>query len=104
MEPEQVKGDTKTNLGWWSDRLESRKPSWLVGARCTASSPVAFVTLLQTTDAGSITSPAITMDGARATVTWSEHGAGRGLTIDRVLSGAIVRGPFSWPERTVSTP
>jgi hypothetical protein len=103
IELQRVKGDTETNLGWFSDRLESRTPSWLVGARCKVSGPVAVLTLMQTVDAGAITDAALSMDGARAIVTWSENGVGRGLTIDRVMSGAIVRGPFSRPERVGST-
>jgi hypothetical protein len=103
IELQRVKGDTETNLGWFSDRLESRTPSWLVGARCKVSGPVAVLTLMQTVDAGAITDAGISMDGARAIVTWSENHVGRGLTIDRVMSGAIVRGPFSRPERVGST-
>ena len=78
-------------------------PAWLVGARCKVPGPVAVLTLMQTVEAGSITDAGISMDDARAVVTWSENGVGRGLTIDRVMSGAIVRGPFSRPETVVSS-
>ena len=103
IELQRVKGDTDTNLGWFSDRLESRTAG-LAGRRevqCPRSGGRADP--LQTVDAGAITDAAITMDGARAIATWSENGVGRGLTIDRVLSGAIVRGPFSRPETVGST-
>jgi hypothetical protein len=103
IELQRVKGDTETHLGWFSDRLESRAPAWLVGARCKVPGPVAVLTLMQTVEAGSITDAGISMDDARAVVTWSENGVGRGLTIDRVMSGAIVRGPFSRPETVVSS-
>jgi len=103
IELQRVKGDTETHLGWFSDRLESRTPAWLVGARCKVPGPVAVLTLMQTVEAGSITDAGISMDDARAVVTWSENGVGRGLTIDRVMSGAIVRGPFSRPETVVSS-
>jgi Heparinase II/III-like protein/Heparinase II/III N-terminus len=103
IELHRVKGDPETHLGWFSDRLEHRTPAWLVGARCKVPGPVAVLTLMQTVDAGSITNAGISMDDARAVVTWSEKGVGRGLTIDRVMSGAIVRGPFSRPETVVSS-
>jgi hypothetical protein len=103
IEMQRVKGDTGTNLGWFSDRLESRIPSWLVGARSKVPGPVAVLTLMQTVDAGAITDAAIRMDGARTIATWSEDGVGCGLTIDRIMSGAIVRGPFSRPETVGST-
>jgi len=101
---EQVKADAENQLGWWSDRLEARTPSWLVGARCRAVGPVAVLTLLRTVDAGAITEPAISMAGVRVTASWYEHGVERGLTIDRTLSGAVVDGPFSRAEEVLSNP
>ncbi|RDH78993.1 hypothetical protein DVS77_08480 [Mycolicibacterium moriokaense] len=104
LEFEQVKGDPDSHLGWWSDQLETRTPAWLLGARCRATAPVAVLTLLRTVDTRAITDPVIEMDGVRASATWSEHGVARGLTIDRVLSRAIVNGPFSRAREVVSNP
>lgn len=42
--PDHIRGDTETNLGWWSHRLESRVPAWLVGSRVHAPTPVALAT------------------------------------------------------------
>jgi hypothetical protein len=99
----QVKADLESHLGWWSDRLESRTPSWSVGARCSAATPVAFVSLMRTVDAGAITEPTIVMNGRKLVVSWSEHGVDRGVTIDRTSSGAIVEGPFMRARGAVST-
>lgn len=41
-----VRGDPVTNLGWWSHRLESREPAWVVGSWCAAPLPIALVTVL----------------------------------------------------------
>ena len=104
IQAEHVKADPDSHLGWWSDRLEARTPSWLVGGRCQSAAPVAIVTLLRVGDAGAITEPAIVMDGAMLVVTWSEHGVRRGLSIDSSRPGAVMRGPFSRAVRMVSTP
>ena len=103
IQAEHVKADPDSHLGWWSDRLEARTPSWLVGARCQSGAPVAMVTLLRTIDAGAISEPKIVMDGATLVVTWSEHGIECGLSIDSSRSGAVTRGPFSGAMKVVST-
>lgn len=99
----QVKADSESHLGWWSDRLESRTPSWSVGARCRAAAPAAVVSLLRTDDAVAIAEPTIVMNGRKLVVSWSEHGVQRGVTIDPVFSGAIVEGPFMRARGAVST-
>ncbi|GAB0104508.1 alginate lyase family protein [Nocardia sp. JMUB6875] len=43
---DSVRGDETTDLGWWSERLESREPAWLISARCSGSAPFAVVTVL----------------------------------------------------------
>jgi len=103
IQAEHVKADPGSHLGWWSDRLETRTPSWLVGGRCQSAAPVAILTLLRTGDAGAITEQAVVMDGAMLVVTWSEHGVRRGLSIDSSRPGAVMRGPFSQAGRMVST-
>ena len=54
IEAEHVRADPDSHLGWWSDRLEARTPSWLVGARCQSTAPVAILSVLRTVDAGAI--------------------------------------------------
>ncbi|TWH23070.1 heparinase II/III-like protein [Rhodococcus rhodochrous J45] len=43
---DEVRGDTETNLGWWSNRLESRVPAWLVGSVVHTGTPVVLATAL----------------------------------------------------------
>ncbi|WP_082943695.1 alginate lyase family protein [Mycobacterium sp. 1274761.0] len=101
---EQVRADSESQLGWWSDRLEARTPAWLLGARCVVSTPVALLTLLCTEDAGAISDPAIGMDGSTLTATWSEHDCRRGLTIDHLLPRSVVSGPFWRVDKIGSKP
>ena len=102
LELQQTKADPEGHLGWWSDRLEARVPSWLIGARCRATGPVAVLTLLRAVDSKAITDPAITMDGVSVTASWYEHGMARGFTIDRTRSGAVVNEAFSQGKEVLS--
>jgi hypothetical protein len=48
--PYEVRGDAERGLGWWSSRLESREPSWLVGGYCTGGVPTVVATVLNPLD------------------------------------------------------
>jgi hypothetical protein len=55
-------------LGWWSDRLEARRPCWFVGAQVAPDAgPVVVATLLAAGAAGDVDAPAIET-GADGTV------------------------------------
>jgi hypothetical protein len=62
------------------------------------------LTLIRTRDIDAITQAAITVHSGRTTATWEENGVARELVIDRIFSGAIVRGPFPSSGRTVNAP
>lgn len=68
---DEVRGDTDTNLGWWSHRLESRVPAWLISSRVHAEPPVALATALTP------------LDGRRRTVS--------GLTVELHDDVVVVR-------------
>lgn len=89
VETGQIRGDTDSGLGWWSDRLEGRVPAWLLTARTGADLPVALLSLLHTVDSGLIALPEITCSGEVLAVSWSQDGIRRGLTIDTGRSGAV---------------
>lgn len=89
VETGQVRGDTDSGLGWWSDRLEGRVPAWLLTARTGAGLPVALLSLLHTVDSGLIALPEITRSGEVLAVSWSQDGIRRALTIDTSRSGAV---------------
>ena len=102
LELEQVKADSEGHLGWWSDRLEARVPSWLIGARGRGAGPAAVLTLLRAGSPQAITDPEITMDGVSVTATWNEHGMARGFTIARTPSPAVVNEALSQGEGVLS--
>ena len=64
MVVEQIRGDYESGIGWWSDRLESRIPAWVVGARCCAPLPLAILTVLSTAETLTIAAPTIVREGA----------------------------------------
>ena len=48
----EVRGDEHSGLGWWSERLESRRPAWLLGAVVHGELPLVVATLLHPVEAG----------------------------------------------------
>lgn len=97
IEIEEIRADADSGLGWWSDRLEARVPAWLLTARAHTGLPLAMLTVLRTTDAGVITTPEITSGGDRLTVSWTDDGLERALSIDIGRSGAVTSLPRSIP-------
>lgn len=81
--PYAVRGDAESGRGWWSDRLEQRRPSWLVGGRARAHGPELIATVIWTGDRH----PApirVAREGGRAIIEWHEGGARRlELDLDR---------------------
>ena len=53
LEIDAVRGNADSNLGWWSDGLESRVPAWWLSARCEAELPLVTASLLSTAGNGS---------------------------------------------------
>ncbi len=91
IEVEQLRGDDVSHLGWWSDSLEVRTPAWLIGPRCRASLPLAFLSVLCPSNAVTIADPRIHQEGHMLFASWSEEGTPRQLVIDSSAGGAVVR-------------
>lgn len=87
---EQIRGDYESGLGWWSERLESRVPAWVVGARCSALLPLAILTVLSTDGAVMISAPDIVREGPLLIVGWHENGVRTEWTIDTDSAGSVV--------------
>ncbi|MEJ2888094.1 heparinase II/III family protein [Actinomycetospora aeridis] len=72
-------------LGWWSERLEGRRPCWLVGDEVwlRPGSPCVLATVLLTGAAATaeVAMPAVSLAGGTATVTWSGTGVTRVTTV-----------------------
>ncbi len=102
VEIEQHRGDTASQLGWCSDRLEARQPAWLLTARARSVLPLAMLSVLRTDGIGEIALPQIVRSSETLMANWSECGFRRGLKIDIAGSGAVVDIPFLSPVRLVS--
>ncbi|MFI6865290.1 alginate lyase family protein [Nocardia sp. NPDC050406] len=93
--PNQVRGDTDSDLGWWSERLESREPSWLIGARCCGTAPFVIATVLCPGDGEPVHAVGVTRAGPEIRVRWRDGATPRGLLIDTRFDGAV---RFSTPD------
>lgn len=76
-----VRADEATALGWWSERLEERRPAWLVGAALEAAVPLAVATLIA--GAGEAEDLRVTSDDEAAVVSWNGPGGPVRLRFDR---------------------
>lgn len=66
-------GDADRDLGWWSDRLESRVPAWWLNAVCNAELPIAIATLIsRSDDADGVAGLEVSLSSDLVTVNWSE--------------------------------
>jgi hypothetical protein len=87
---EQVKGDERRHLGWWSESFESRTPSWWVGTVQTGGLPTAIATLLVPAGSSAVTDVEVALSEDAINVTWREGDVRRGLMVGR--DGA----PVTW--------
>jgi hypothetical protein len=91
MTLEEVRGDESSHLGWWSDRLEARVPSWLIGAVVDATVPVVVATVIQPAagEEAFVTGLTVSQHLEVITATWCSHGERRTVLIDRSDDGAV---------------
>jgi hypothetical protein len=98
-------------LGWWSDRLEARRPCWFVGAQVAPDAgPVIVATLLAAGAAEDVDEPAIET-GADGTVRvrWSGTSGPRETVVGAPSSGAghttgsgsVLPAPIGWGATSV---
>ncbi|MBL1074057.1 alginate lyase family protein [Nocardia sp. 2] len=91
LAPNQLRGEEDTALGWWSELLESREPSWLIGAQACGTGPFAVATVL--TPLTAEVSPArdlrIDLADTEIRVRWTDGGIDRALSVDITRDGAV---------------
>lgn len=88
--PEEVRGDERNQLGWWSNRLESREPSWLVGTFCEAYLPLVTATvILPLVDDRGVDHLAVAHRGSAIDVQWSDWRRAYRTSIDTSRSGCV---------------
>jgi hypothetical protein len=89
---EDVRGDESADLGWWSDRLESREPSWWLSAACRGELPVVIATLITPTDDVATSDFEVDLRGDRIQARWTEDDRRRRLTIQTAGSADVAEG------------
>ncbi len=89
---EDVRGDESADLGWWSDRLESREPSWWLSAACRGELPVVIATLITPTDDVTTSDFEVDLTGNRIRAGWTEDDRRRRLTIHTAGSADVSEG------------
>lgn len=87
----RIRGDHNSGLGWWSNRLEARDPSWLMGAVTRGSMPLVIATTIGLPqDTGHLpTDVAVSQVGEVITVSWRTGGKRHAVIIDRSRAGAV---------------
>lgn len=81
----QVVGDETSELGWWSDRLETRRPSYLLRSEAQGPVPVVLATVARRVAADGtlpVRDLRVEVVGDEARVSWSEHGKPASTTLD----------------------
>jgi hypothetical protein len=68
------RAEEDTQVGWWSDRLESRRPAWLVGMRVESDGALALATVIAAPSAAPEPTR-VRIDGDLAIVGWGAHEA-----------------------------
>lgn len=87
---EQVRGDEENHWGWWSSRLESREPSWLVGCSCVADLPLVVATIIQPVmDRQGVIDLGVSHLGAAIEVECSDSRRSWRTSIDTTLSACV---------------
>ncbi|ADU00722.1 alginate lyase family protein [Mycolicibacterium gilvum] len=83
------RGDEEMQLGWWSNRLESRIPTWWLGTVSTTSLPVAMATLMVPANGIAATDLKIALQNTRVFIQWSRGNQQHSAIIDTRHSAAI---------------
>lgn len=88
---DQVRGDGDTQLGWWSGRLESRVPSWLLGGIVRGAAPLLTATIIRPLPSrgAAVTRHDVSRAGELITVSWWVGDERHEVVIDRSLPGAV---------------
>jgi hypothetical protein len=89
---EEVRGDDASGLGFWSERLESREPAWLVGVACSTELPLWVATVIvPTSDGPGVSMLELQHSGGRAVVSWQVGDRRSVVVVDPSGSGSLKR-------------
>lgn len=82
----EERGDLRGNLGWWSDRLESRTPAWWLGAVSNSELPLVIASLITPMDGNAADGLTVEFQGCWINARWIEDGETHAVALP-------VRGP-----------
>lgn len=78
---DNVRGDETANTGWWSDRLESRRPAWWLGFVGKAEPPVVIATLFAPREEIEVQGLRVQLNEGLIAVRWYENRVPSGTNI-----------------------
>lgn len=87
-------GDNEHSLGWWSNVLESRTPTWWLSAACRAELPIVIVTLISPIDGVNPAGLSAMLSGDSIVVRWNDDLSPRRTTIRIDASADVQQGPY----------
>lgn len=89
---EPLFGDSELALGWWSERLESRRPAWLASSVARGQAPLVLATVLDPRPAGGegrISGLELSTGGGTILVSWRGSAGRRAVAVDQNLPGSV---------------
>lgn len=100
---DEVRGDRRQNLGWWSERLESRIPAWWLSAVANAELPILIATLINPMDGPVAQDLAVDLKHDEITAHWEENGTIRTVNIPISDAGLPEIPRALWVSTSMST-
>lgn len=82
LKSDDVRGDAASNMGWWSNRLETRVPTWWLGMSTFEKLPVVIATLFTAADDVATENLSVKLQQHTISVEWTEDGSLRRWKID----------------------
>ena len=79
---DDVHGGEDGTMGWWSDRLEHRLPTWWLSGVCDSPLPVAIVTLMTPLDGITTSDLTVAIHDDVIDVEWQEDDVVRGVAVN----------------------
>jgi len=84
-------GDETLAFGWWSDRLESRLPTWWLSAYCRSELPLVIATLITPVDGVTTLDLKVSLRNGVIYIEWIEQGTLRSAAIRIDGAAAVIR-------------
>lgn len=88
---DEVRGNEDDHLGWWSNQLETRVPSWLVGGVARGGVPMVMATVVRLSreEGSAVADPTVSLAGDLITTSWCSGEKRHAAVVDRSRAGAV---------------